>query len=365
MVEDKLTRICYMDNIEEDNMIRYPRQRIVDMYKKAMARIRDLETKTKEVSICSKCNNRDRTDHAYQEMLAREQCLLRKLALKEQEIQDHSEQLLVMQNSFKNESLSSLKCTLQDPAVNILIQKLRQELNVTKAKLEETQTELNTWKFTPDSNTGKRLMAKCHLLYQENEELGEIVNSGRIAKLEGELALQKTFGLEVKKSQSELDQFLQDLDDDVESMQSTIYFLQNELLKYKTSEQTTINFENKEIISKESVNNKDDIMTSESISNTEIPTSRAKQDSNLYKMHNPEDLNYPNDGISNHSTVKEFKIFSEDMNHNGNSNRLHTCKHRSGDSISGEIYKKSAKRHCSKDKCCYKKSRRYHNQSPN
>ncbi|VVC30850.1 Hypothetical protein CINCED_3A010078 [Cinara cedri] len=298
-------------------------------------------------------------------MLAREQCLLRKLALKEQEIQDHSEQLLVMQNSFKNESLSSLKCTLQDPAVNILIQKLRQELNVTKAKLEETQTELNTWKFTPDSNTGKRLMAKCHLLYQENEELGEIVNSGRIAKLEGELALQKTFGLEVKKSQSELDQFLQDLDDDVESMQSTIYFLQNELLKYKTSEQTTINFENKEIISKESVNNKDDIMTSESISNTEIPTSRAKQDSNLYKMHNPEDLNYPNDGISNHSTVKEFKIFSEDMNHNGNSNRLHTCKHRSGDSISGEIYKKSAKRHCSKDKCCYKKSRRYHNQSPN
>lgn len=53
-----------------------------------------------------------------------------------------------------------------------------------------------------DSNTGKRLMAKCRLLYQENEELGKVVNSGRVAKLEGELALQKNFAEEVKKSQS-------------------------------------------------------------------------------------------------------------------------------------------------------------------
>jgi len=45
-------------------------------------------------------------------------------------------------------------------------------------------------------------MAKCRLLYQENEELGKVINSGRVAKLEGELALQKNFGEEVKKSQS-------------------------------------------------------------------------------------------------------------------------------------------------------------------
>ena len=52
------------------------------------------------------------------------------------------------------------------------------------------------------SNTGKRLMAKCRLLYQENEELGRMISSGRIAKLEGELALQKSYSEEVKKSQS-------------------------------------------------------------------------------------------------------------------------------------------------------------------
>lgn len=92
--------------------------------------------------------------------------------------------------------------TLLDPAVNVLIQRLKQELTSTKAKLEETQNELSAWKFTPDSNTGKKLMAKCRLLHQENEDLGRMTSSGRIAKLEGDLALQKSFSEEVKKSQS-------------------------------------------------------------------------------------------------------------------------------------------------------------------
>jgi len=55
-----------------------------------------------------------------------------------------------MRNSIQNNSLSSLKCSLQDPAVNLLIQRLRQDLCATKIRLEETQRELNAWKFTPD-----------------------------------------------------------------------------------------------------------------------------------------------------------------------------------------------------------------------
>lgn len=37
-----------------------------------------------------------------------------------------------------------------DPAVNVLIQNLRQELEKAKFTLEETQNELSAWKFTPD-----------------------------------------------------------------------------------------------------------------------------------------------------------------------------------------------------------------------
>lgn len=132
--------------------------------------------------------------------------------------------------------------------MNVLFQKLRQELQATKAKLEETQNELSAWKFTPDSNTGKRLMAKCRLLYQENEELGKMTSNGRLAKLEADLACHKSLCDEVKKSQSgkratlerseffymkffriEMDDFLQEIDEDVEGMQSTILFLQQEL----------------------------------------------------------------------------------------------------------------------------------------
>lgn len=52
------------------------------------------------------------------------------------------------------------------------------------------------------SNTGKRLMAKCRLLYQENEELGKMISSGKMAKLEGDLALQKSYCDELKKGQA-------------------------------------------------------------------------------------------------------------------------------------------------------------------
>lgn len=98
--------------------------------------------------------------------------------------------------------MADLRKAFLDPAVNMLFERLKKELKATKAKLEETQNELSAWKFTPDSNTGKRLMAKCRLLYQENEELGKMTSNGRVAKLETELAMQKSFAEEVKKSQS-------------------------------------------------------------------------------------------------------------------------------------------------------------------
>ncbi|KAL4711472.1 hypothetical protein ACJJTC_000488 [Scirpophaga incertulas] len=168
----------------------------------------------------------DRHKQQNAESQHREKVLVRRLAAKEQEIQDYVGQITELKSSHA--SLSG-RPTLLDPAVNILILRLKQELTSTKSRLEETQNELSAWKFTPDSNTGKKLMAKCRLLHQENDDLGRMTSSGRIAKLEGDLALQKSFSEEVKKSQSELDEILQELDEDVEGMQSTVLFLQQEL----------------------------------------------------------------------------------------------------------------------------------------
>nr|CAH7752686.1 unnamed protein product [Callosobruchus chinensis] len=166
----------------------------------------------------------------------REKILVRRLTAKEQEMQDYVCQLNELKSS-QAPTTSSLRSALLDPASNGLLQQLRAELQATRLKLEDTQNELSAWKFTPDSNTGKRLMAKCRLLYQENEELGKITSSGRIAKLESDLALQKSFSEEVRQSQNELDSFLADLDEDVEGMQSTILYLQQELKKSKETVQ--------------------------------------------------------------------------------------------------------------------------------
>lgn len=173
----------------------------------------------------------------YAESQRRERILARRLAVKEQEMQDFASQIAELKTA-QAPGQAALRSALLDPAVNILFQKLKNELQQTKAKLEETQNELSAWKFTPDSNTGKRLMAKCRLLYQENEELGKMTSNGRLAKLEGELALQKSYNEEVKKSQLELDDFLQEMDEDVEGMQSTIVFLQQELKHTKEGKET-------------------------------------------------------------------------------------------------------------------------------
>nr|CAG4651411.1 EOG090X0FYD [Simocephalus serrulatus]SVE94566.1 EOG090X0FYD [Simocephalus serrulatus] len=188
----------------------------------ALTPLRDLEEKLRH-SISS-------------ETARRESFLLLRLNSKEQEIQDLIIQIQELKASQAGNS-ASMRSSLLDPAVNVLIQHLRKELDKAKLALEETQNELSAWKFTPDSNTGKRLMAKCRLLYQENEELGRMISSGRMAKLEGDLALQRNFSEEMKKSQSELDEFLLELDEDVEGMQSTIYFLQQQLRQ--TREQLT------------------------------------------------------------------------------------------------------------------------------
>ncbi|CAG5092313.1 Similar to wtap: Pre-mRNA-splicing regulator WTAP (Danio rerio) [Cotesia congregata] len=164
--------------------------------------ILEAQASAQDAELTSLKESEEKFRQQFTEASYREKILVRRLASKEQELQDYVSQITELK-AAQTPSVSSLRSALLDPAVNILIQKLRQELLTTKAKLEDTQNELSAWKFTPDSNTGKRLMAKCRLLYQENEDLGRMISSGRIAKLEG--------------------------------MQSTIYFLQQELRKARES----------------------------------------------------------------------------------------------------------------------------------
>lgn len=164
------------------------------------AALRDLEVK-------------NRTDGA-----RREQLLAMRLQVKEQEIQELSNQVSELK-AAQVPSTTQLRSTLVDPGVNVIIRQLQKELEEARKKQQETQEELSAWKFTPDSATGKRLMSKCRQLIQENEEIGKMISGGRLAKLEGELAMQRTLCEEMKKNQLEMDEFVQELDEDVEGMQ--------------------------------------------------------------------------------------------------------------------------------------------------
>ncbi|XP_023033751.1 pre-mRNA-splicing regulator female-lethal(2)D isoform X2 [Drosophila willistoni] len=262
---------------------------------------------------------------------------MRRLANKEQEFQDYVSQIAEYKAQQAPTALA-LRTALLDPAVNLLFERLKKELKATKAKLEETQNELSAWKFTPDSNTGKRLMAKCRLLYQENEELGKMTSNGRLAKLETELAMQKSFSEEVKKSQSELDDFLQELDEDVEGMQSTILFLQQELKTTRDRIQTL----EKENLQLKQANTKDEqqnVVTtppaatngtakskletiSEEMTTTTTTTTTSAATTTILSNPNPPPTNpdYFNGACNNNEQIAEHIIQDNDSNSNSNSN---------------------------------------------
>lgn len=197
-----------------------------------MLETRALDGQKDNSELVSLRESEEKMKQQQSEATRRENVLVMRLTTKEQEMQDYANQIQELKQAQVPGS-AQLRSTLLDPAVNLMFERMKKELDLMKAKLEETQNDLSAWKFTPDSNTGKRLMAKCRLLHQENEELGKIISSGRVAKLEGDLALQRNFSEEMKKSQAELDEFLMELDEDVEGMQSTIYFLQQQLRESK------------------------------------------------------------------------------------------------------------------------------------
>ena len=56
----------------------------------------------------------------------------------------------------------------------------------------------------PCSVTGKKLMAKCRGLLQENQELGKQISQGKVTQLEAEITQHKTFNREIKHAQEGL-----------------------------------------------------------------------------------------------------------------------------------------------------------------
>lgn len=175
----------------------------------------------------------DETEERMNKQLAeaarRENVLVLRLSAREQELQDVA---AVAVNYRKQQaSGATLRKTMLDPAINFLYQKMKMELKETKEKFESAQSELAAWKFTPDSQTGKKLMSRCRTLIQENQELGNQLSVGNLKNLEAKLQLQEKQNQNLTKAQAETDEFVLQLDEEVEGFQANIMSLQAKLEK--------------------------------------------------------------------------------------------------------------------------------------
>ncbi|XP_071007023.1 pre-mRNA-splicing regulator WTAP [Oncorhynchus clarkii lewisi] len=217
--------------LSESDMKTLTREELCVRWKQHEAYVQVLEVKYADLNsndVTGLKESEEKLKQQQQEASRRENILVMRLATKEQEMQECTTQIQYLKQ-VQQPSAAQLRSSMVDPAINLFFLKMKGELEQTKDKLEQAQNELSAWKFTPDSQTGKKLMAKCRMLIQENQELGRQLSQGRIAQLEAELALQKKYSEELKSSQDELNDFIIQLDEEVEGMQSTILVLQQQL----------------------------------------------------------------------------------------------------------------------------------------
>ncbi|XP_039261657.2 uncharacterized protein LOC120337830 [Styela clava] len=198
---------------------------LIDLYVKQQDLLDGNQRKSRDTAK----DGGDKTKNSLSETSRRENLLMMRLATKEQEMQQYAAQITHIKKAQEDAAAKSLREVMLDPAINLLFNKMKDELKETKDKLEQAQSELSAWKFTPDSQTGKKLMSRCRTLIAENQELGKQLSQGKVAQLEAELALQKKYSEELKESQEELNEFVIQLDEEVEGMQSTIQLLQQQL----------------------------------------------------------------------------------------------------------------------------------------
>ncbi|XP_061097295.1 pre-mRNA-splicing regulator WTAP [Conger conger] len=217
--------------LSESDLKSLTREELCVRWKQHDAYVQVLEAKYADLNsndVTSLKESEEKLKQQQQESARRENILVMRLATKEQEMQECTTQIQYLKQ-VQQPSTAQLRTSMVDPSINLFFLKMKNELEQTKDKLEQAQNELSAWKFTPDSQTGKKLMAKCRMLIQENQELGRQLSQGRIAQLEAELALQKKYSEELKSSQDELNDFIIQLDEEVEGMQSTILVLQQQL----------------------------------------------------------------------------------------------------------------------------------------
>eukprot|EP00897_Mesotaenium_endlicherianum_P001067 jgi/Mesen1/10961/ME000096S10539 len=166
--------------------------------------------------------------HELEAMKRRENVLLLKLLANDADLVDLKMQVRGMTEQLRpNHTLT--RQLLLDPAVHSEFTYLKRELQVAEKKAKELHDDLAAVQFTPHSKNGKMLMAKCRALQEENEEIGREASEGKMHEVENKLALQRHLNAELKRGYQELQECVDDINEEAERLQHTVYMLQRQV----------------------------------------------------------------------------------------------------------------------------------------
>ncbi|TGZ61549.1 hypothetical protein CRM22_007932, partial [Opisthorchis felineus] len=124
-----------------------------------------------------------------------------------------------------------------DSCVNLVLARLRRAQNNCHALVATSQTDLQSFTFTQNSQNGKRIMMRVRVLEQENEELANVRRTGRTARLETEIALRQKFLQDLKQTYSDMEYLVEEVENETEFIGNSLLVLQHRLNLAKATAQ--------------------------------------------------------------------------------------------------------------------------------
>ncbi|RHZ81405.1 hypothetical protein Glove_120g75 [Diversispora epigaea] len=211
--------------------------------------------------------------------------LMIRLTKKEEEIQNLLGELQNLSQTLTPDFTfdQSLRKKFLDPAINALFRTMKKELEDKDKMIENLQSELDGVKFTTNSITGQKLVAKLKALQEENEELGRQLRQGRVEQYEVEIAMQRKLINELKHGVEEYESKIIAFDSETEHLQDLIFQIQSKLKQYQNKYGPLVPENNKE---KENVSKIATTATNNNISKSDIVavTEETKRDVHSQRM---------------------------------------------------------------------------------
>ncbi|KAL3824873.1 hypothetical protein ACJIZ3_020902 [Penstemon smallii] len=149
-------------------------------------------------------------------------------AKREQEIAELKSAVRDLRAQLKPPSMQARRLLL-DPAIHEEFTRLKNLVEEKDKKVKELQDNIAAVSFTPQSKMGKMLMAKCKTLQEENEEIGNQANEGKIHELSMKLASQKSQNVELKSQFEGLIKQMEKLTGDADRSNELVVVLQEKL----------------------------------------------------------------------------------------------------------------------------------------